>query len=388
MKILHVAPLAPYNLNWSYQENLLPKYQKKLGHEVRIVVSTYENQKNGKVDVGEADFFLDDGTRVYRRKRLFQNTFLGKLISFTNIMDILIEYKPDFIMIHSLMTLCVFQVIKYKNKYNHDCVIIQDNHLDENIGKKKNKLLTDLFYMYWRFINKFSQKYISKYYGVTPWRKEFLIKRFGIPESKTDLLIMGADFDNLNICKQDDYRKEIRKKYQLNSEFLIVTGGKIEKNKKIDLLMKAVRDIKDIKLLVFGTVADDYLEEIESSLSDNVIMVGWLNNEDILKTFMACDLAVFPGQHSVLWEQACACKIPCLFAHWEHMEHLNNGGNSAEFSNISVDGIKNVILEYKNTSKYRKMLNKAKSNITDIYRYDDIAVKSLEIACKKEVYYD
>ena len=68
MKILHVAPLSPYNVGWSYQDNLLPKYQRKLGHEVRVIVSTFENTSNGKKDVGEQDFVLDDGVHVYRRK--------------------------------------------------------------------------------------------------------------------------------------------------------------------------------------------------------------------------------------------------------------------------------------------------------------------------------
>ena len=66
MKILHVAPLSPYNIDWSYQDNLLPKYQRKLGHEVWVVVSPFENTSNGKADVGETDFVLDDGVHVFR----------------------------------------------------------------------------------------------------------------------------------------------------------------------------------------------------------------------------------------------------------------------------------------------------------------------------------
>ena len=384
MKILHIAPLSPYNLNWSYQENLLPKYQRKLGHEVCVVVSNYENQKNGKVDVGESDFYLNDGIHVFRRKRFLDHLFLGKFISFTNIKDILNDYKPDFVMIHSIMTLSVFQVIRYKKKFNHKCIIIQDNHLDENIGKKKNKILTNLFYAYWKMINKFAQNSVTKYYGVTPWRQEFIIKRFGIPKEKTDLLIMGADLDGVSLNKKNEYRKELKSKYNIHNEFIIVTGGKIERNKNIALLMEAVKKINNVKLLVFGQIADEYKKNVMNAMSDNTVMIGWLNNIAINKLFIASDLAVFPGQHSVLWEQACACKIPCLFAHWSHMEHLNNGGNSDEIFDISIDGITQKILEYKNTPKYKTMLDKAQSNITNIYRYDIIAKKSLECAKGEE----
>ena len=36
MKIVHIAPNAPYNDYWGYQDNLLPKYHKKLGHDVTV----------------------------------------------------------------------------------------------------------------------------------------------------------------------------------------------------------------------------------------------------------------------------------------------------------------------------------------------------------------
>lgn len=378
MKILHVAPLSPYNVGWSYQDNLLPKYQRKLGHEVRVIVSTFENTSNGKKDVGEQDFVLDDGVHVYRRKRFLGNSLIGKVISFTDISDILDEFKPDFIMIHSMITLSVFQAIQYKKKKNPNCIIIHDNHLDENIGKRKNKYFTDLFYGYWAFVNRFPKKYISKYYGVTPWRRDFIVNRFKIDREKTDVLIMGADIDDIEFSKVDHLREELNAKFGLERQFVIVTGGKIEKNKKTALLMRAVGGLKNIKLLVFGTVADDYKDEIETSLNDNVIMLGWKNNKEIDDLLLAADLAFFPGQHSVLWEQACACKVPCVFAYWDGMDHLDNGGNSMFLHEISEAGIRKCIMSLYNTPEYQRMKAVAKSEATDIYSYYEVARKSIE----------
>ena len=379
MKILHIAPLSPYNVGWSYQDNLLPKYQRKLGHDVCVVVSPFENTANGKVDVGETDFILEDGIHVYRRRRLFGNGPFGKAISFTNVKDVINDFKPDFIMIHSLMTLSVFQAIKYKKHRNPNCVIIQDNHLDENIGRRKTKLLTDAYYWYWRLVNKFAKKYVSKYYGVTPWRQDFIINRFGIEQEKTDLLIMGADTDEIDFSRRNDLYNEFHNKYCPKGEFLIVTGGKIEKNKKIHLLMSAVEKIKGVKLLVFGTVSDDYKNEIDSSCNENVIMVGWKAPNEINDIFLGADMAIFPGQHSVLWEQACACKIPCLFAKWDRMDYLNNGGNSDFIADVSVKGLKQVIMQYLTTATYKEMDRVAKSEATDIFSYVSIAEKSLEL---------
>lgn len=380
---MHIAPLSPYNVGWSYQDNLLPKYQRKMGHEVVVVVSPFENTSNGKKDVGEADFILDDGVHVYRRRRMFGNSPFGKAISFTDVGDILKSFQPDFVMIHSMITLTVFQAIQYKKKYNPQCVIIQDNHLDENIGRRKTKLLTDLFYQYWRFVNRFSKKYVAKYYGVTPWRQDFIVKRFGIEREKTDVLIMGADDELIDFDNRDQIRNDLRNQYNIGSNFVICTGGKIEKNKKIDLLMKAVKGMPGVKLLVFGNVADNYKDEIEKSINENVIMLGWMNTKEINDVFLASDIAVFPGQHSVLWEQACACKIPCLFAYWDGMNHLNNGGNCAFISADSVEAIRNSIMKYTNTDAYEELKEKADSPLTDVFLYKNIADKSLEAASQK-----
>lgn len=380
MRILHIAPLAPYNVGWGYQENLLPKYQKKLGYEVSLIVSPFENTENGKVDVGENDFVLPDGIKVYRRRRLFGNGIVGKAISFTNIKDILYEFKPDLVMVHSLLTLSIFQVIKYKKTENNNLVIIQDNHLDENIGKKKTKLFTDIVYKYWAIINSFASKYVDRYYGVTPWRRDFIINRFGIKKEKTDVLIMGADMENIDFLQKNQVRDKVLNELSIDkNKFVICTGGKIEQNKCTHLLMEAVSTLNNVELIVFGTVADDYKKIIDEHLNGNVHMVGWKNSDEINEIYLSSDLAFFPGQHSVLWEQACACKLPCVFSYWDGMSHLDVGGNSKFISEVSVEEIRKCIETLFFTDEYKRMLEVAESKLTDVFSYEEIAKKSVEM---------
>ena len=49
MKILHISPNCVYNDYWGYQENLLPKYQRRLGHEVSIIVPC-KKYNEGKIE--------------------------------------------------------------------------------------------------------------------------------------------------------------------------------------------------------------------------------------------------------------------------------------------------------------------------------------------------
>ena len=90
MKIVHIAPQAPYNEGWGYQENLLPKYQKKLGHDVTLIVSNLENSQNGIREVLPTDYVREDGVRVIRLKAKkyfskFLTNFNAKLEELTNV---------------------------------------------------------------------------------------------------------------------------------------------------------------------------------------------------------------------------------------------------------------------------------------------------------------
>lgn len=381
MKILHIAPNAPYNDYWGYQDNLLPKYHKKFGHDVTII-TTNTMHENGKiVETDCADYILNDGVRVVRlaRKNYHQRA-LTHMNSRLDIEKYLDEIKPDFIFNHGLVSTTIFEVIEYK-KENPACIIVQDNHLDYNIGREVKTWKDKVICAFYRHINRKSIPYVSRVYGVTPWRKTYAEDFFRIPPEKTDVLIMGADDEKIDFVNRGVIRESIRKLYSISDkDFLIVTGGKIDAKKKIHQLMKACENISGVKLLIFGQVLDDIKDEFHKLCEENrnIIYIGWIESDKVYDYFFAADLVFFPGQHSVLWEQACAAKVPCVFERWDGMDHVDNGGNSDFVSPINVENIRNKILELKYTEKYYKMKQVAESEATDIYLYSNIAKKSLE----------
>lgn len=381
MKILHIAASAPYNDYWGYQDNLLPKYHKKLGHDVTII-TTNTMHKDGKiVETDCADYVLNDGVRVIRlAKKDYHQRALTNMNARLEIKKYLDEIKPDFIFHHGLVSSTIFEAIEYKKK-NPKCIIVQDNHLDYNIGRESKTWKDKIIRAFYRNINRKSTPYVSCVYGVTPWRKIYAEDFFKIPSNKTDVLIMGADDEKIDFINRDNIRKSIRQKYSVNDkDFLIVTGGKIDAKKKIHQLMKACENIDNVKLLIFGQVLDDIKDEFNDLIKENgnIIYIGWINSDKVYDYFFAADLVFFPGQHSVLWEQACASKVPCVFEKWDGMEHVNNGGNSDFITPVTIKTIKEKINELNYTSKYYEMKAVAESQATDIYLYSNIAKKSLE----------
>lgn len=384
MKILHIAPNAPYNDYWGYQDNLLPKYHKKMGHDVTLIVSNFTHRDGKVVPTECADYVLDDGVRVIRlaRKR-YAHRVITNIKSRLLIMPYLEEIRPDFIFFHGLVSDSIYDAVKYKKRINPDCVIVRDNHLDYNIGSKAKTFREKCIRTYYRHVNKRTIDFVSRVYGVTPWRKTYAEDYFGIPSEKTDVLIMGADDEKIDFPNRQTIRTKIRKEHAVaDTDFLIVTGGKIDKKKNICQLMEAVKELQGVKLLVFGQVAEDVKTEFNALLteSENICYIGWIDADRVYDYFFAADLVCFPGQHSVLWEQACAAKVPCLFMKWVGMEHVDNGGNSDFVTPVTAGTLRDKIIELNFTPKYIETKRIAAADATDVYLYSKIAEKSLECA--------
>lgn len=382
MKIVHISPNAVYNDYWGYQDNLLPKYQRKLGHEVTVIVPNEMYVEGKVVSTAPSEYVLDDGVRVIRlKKHRYKSNLFYSIASKLDVFDLLVEIKPDFIFFHGLVSTTIYDAVRYKKKINNKCKIVQDNHLDffNHTGVKLSFKQKILRCFYRRTVRK-CLPFVERVYGVTPWRKEYAERYFKVPNSKTDVLIMGADDEKIDFLHRNEIRESLRKEYDISEDtFLIVTGGKIDSQKKITDLMEACSGLQKVKLLIFGKVQKG-LNKFEDILShsDNIIYIGWIPSDRVYDYFLSADLVCFPGSHSVLWEQACASKVPCACAHFSGMEHVNNGGNCILLDEDNASYLRKTIEELIFTEKYFSMREVAQSSKTDVFLYSKIAEKSLE----------
>ena len=163
MKIVHIAPNAPYNDYWGYQENILPKYQKMLGHEVTLIITNTKHENGKIVECLCDDYVLKDGVRVIRMKsknHSFVRPIARKLDSWLEVYDILENIKPDFIYHHGMISSTMKQVVKYKRDIHPNCIIVQDNHLDYNIGFSINSKKGKLANWFYKRMNKKTLPYV------------------------------------------------------------------------------------------------------------------------------------------------------------------------------------------------------------------------------------
>lgn len=377
MKILNACLGNFYFENFGYQENLLPIYQKANGHDVYIAAPAQIVKDNKKEYIAE-NYENSNGIPVLILKR--DTSKYGLLTRhYLNFYQVLEQVSPDVIFIHGGQSASIRDAGKYKSKHPNVKIYV-DNHADyynSPVTKLTSKLNS-------RFLIgrelRHSWHYVDRYFGVTPWRCEYLNDIYGLPKSKISLLHMGGE-DTFILGKDKlNTQTEIKARHAIEqNNFLIVTGGKIDKTKNIHLLMQAVKALKNTKLIVFGNVSDTFKEEFESYLNDNVVYIGWLEAFKAYEYFLAADLVVFPGTHSVLWEQAVACKTPCLFKEWDGMKHVDIGGNCIFLKKDSKQEIESVLSDLiSNKEKYAKIKHAAMSEKADAFLYSNIAKKSVE----------
>jgi glycosyltransferase involved in cell wall biosynthesis len=147
--------------------------------------------------------------------------------------------------------------------------------------------------------------------------------------------------------------------------------------------MEAVNEIKidNLKLIVFGAVNKNMRRNLDYLFkSDKIINLGWIASNEVYDYFLASDLAVFPGTHSVLWEQSIGTGIPGIFKYWKGMDHVDLGGNCRFLYNDEKQEIKNTILEIVNAEAiFDKMKKVSEDKGIPKFSYKEIARIAIEI---------
>lgn len=387
MKIVHVCLAGSYNDDWTYQDNLLSQYHKELGYDVTLITSPFIN--NTKTDgylfyrVGEYQNRF--GIKIIRLPLIISNNskIILKLRSYKGLYERLVEEQPDIIFVHGGQFMDLKKVIKYK-KRNLKVRLYIDNHADFSNSARSRFSYYIMHKFLWRSVIRKSLPYTEKYYGVLPARVNFLIQMYGLPSNKVELLVMGADDELVEYGNSIETQNETYKKYKISKEdFLIVTGGKIDKAKiQVFDLIEAIKEIGEekIKLVIFGPIVEELREKMLSKIDNKKInYIEWLDAKGAYGVFGIASLAFFPGRHSVYWEQVVGQGVPIVVKRWEGTTHVDLGGNCIFLEEGSKEEIQKIILElYQNKEKYVKMRTVAKERGCKEFSYLEIAKKSIE----------
>lgn len=379
MKILHICMNAPFTEHYSYQDNLLTEYQHKHGHDVMIVTTTRTRDANGKIiTVAPEKKALDNGTVLWRVKPS------GKLCSmlgwYPKLYNVMEEYAPDMIFVHGLCSFIPRQAIRYKKAHPETC-IVADNHQD-----LRNTKVTGFPFGWILALHRHGWKrwirHVDRVYGTTGWRKTFAREYYGIPDDKLDVLILGVDSDK-HPDNPAEVRRDLRRELGYSEEnFVFVTGGKLSEYRRVTTSMRAFSRLenKNARFLIFGSVAEEIREEFFDLLnSDNRISyIGYIDSQAVRRYFLASDFGLFPGYHSVLWEEAVGSGLPCLFLRYEENDHVEVCNNCLCVRDVEEEGMLRVMQQMAENGEVYQVMKQNAEKAAATFSYHAIAEKSIE----------
>lgn len=385
MKIVHLCLGAFFPDGYSYQENLLPKFHKKMGYDVEVIASLVTFDKDGHFTLyPEArTYHNENGIRVTRLDYKRPKKLYRTLRRFEGLTKALEESAPDILFIHNCQFMDIDVVARYVK--THPVTVFVDNHADFSNSAKSFLSRRILHGLLWKRCAHVIEPYTTRFYGVLPARVDFLKNVYHLPAEKCELLVMGADDEAVKAAATPQVKKAIREQYGIAEEdFLVVTGGKIDAFKtQTLLLMQAVLNIQspNVKLIIFGSVTPELKEKV-NALADGVKVqyIGWVQAKDSYDYFAAADLAIFPGRHSVFWEQVAAQGIPMLVKDWPGTHHVDLGGNVRFLTKDSAEEIQEEIERLiHHPEEYRNMKRIAEEKGMKVFSYTEIAKRAIEI---------
>lgn len=312
----------------------------------------------------------------------FQKNLISKYFS---------DFKPDIVHIHSNLILAheTLSVCKAKGIP----VVATNHYMSENLWPKLTlipKPVRDYFdKQMWKglinFFNKFSAVTTPTFWGA----KYLSNKGF---KGKVYAISNGMDFSDFNSKGKID-RKYFADKYGLpSSGKILLYVGRIDKEKNIEQIIKAMKllkDQKDIYLVLVGKGTEQkYLLNLSKQLGLNnrVIITGFVDNKDLPGIYKYADIFVISSTaelQSLVTLEAMASGLPVIAADAGALPELvKSGVNGFLFDYHSYQDLAIKIKRILSNQDLKKKMGNESINIAKKHDVKLIANEFEGLYCK------
>ncbi len=244
------------------------------------------------------------------------------------------------------------------------------------------------------------QRYISNvewWLGYESWRviacsryMEGELKRvFQMPEDKLRIIPNGVypgEFQKTNVNPL-----KIRNRYSSPDEKIIFHIGRIVREKGLGVLLEAMPRVLEVeprvKLVIAGK--GPYLDELrhrayQLGIYSRIYFTGYIDDNTRNALFQSADVAVFPSLYEpfgIVALEGMAAGIPVVVADTGGMsEIVKHGVNGLKaYSNNIISLADNIIWALQHPDHTLQMKHKAMEDIKNIYNWERIASKTIEI---------
>jgi len=206
--------------------------------------------------------------------------------------------------------------------------------------------------------DKFFSKYIDYMFAVSRDNANIIRTRY-----KRDVEILHNGV-NVELFKKDEtIRKELRKKYNLENEKVLISVGRIVGWKGYQLVIKAIKEL-DVKYVLIGD--GEYLNELkklakQEKVDNKVLFLGSVSNNELYKYLNMADVFIQPSigheAFGITIIEAMACGLPVVAS--------KNGG----ILDIISDGKNGYLFEVNNIDEMKEKIKYAFASKIDSRKY-------------------
>ena len=332
MKILHCCLSQFYIDNYSYQENILPRVNKQMGHEVKIIASTETYLDNRNLEYVEPSrYYTEDGIEIVRLpyRKALPHKFMRKIRSYKGVTKEIEKFSPDVILHHGVPAYELLTFARYKMK-NPNIRLYVDSHEDFH-NSARNFLSREILHR--RFYKPIVQKalpYIDKILCVSLEVFDFLEQLYEIPRSIMEFYPLGGIV--VDGIEHQQRREKIRLDLGLGEDdVLFVHSGKMNRKKRTEDLLRAFSAVKSkkLRLILIGNLDEEIEKNVKALISqdDRVSFIGWKTGNELIDYLCACDMYLQPGTQSATLQNAICTGCPVMLYPYEsHRPYLKDNG--------------------------------------------------------------
>jgi glycosyltransferase involved in cell wall biosynthesis len=215
-----------------------------------------------------------------------------------------------------------------------------------------------------------------------------VIKEYRIPEKKIVVIYDGIDINRFKPINIDIFKNNLGIE---KSEKIIVSAGRIEKQKGYHLIIEVLPDLLkyiNIKLIIVGT--GKYLNflktlAIRKKLENNIIFTGYTTDEDLVKYYNLADVFVFPTQRveafGIVIAEAMSCGKPAIATRVGGIPSvIDNGKNGFLIKMNNLKDLTEKILLVLRDEKMKKNLGRAaREKVVNNFSMEKMIIDTIQL---------
>ncbi len=305
--------------------------------------------------------YEDNGMTIHRLPAILEIKDGGQIL-LKGLKNKLKSLKPDIVQAHGAFCPLTLQSVFYSRELGYK--IFVDDHTNKDNFRLDSLIKKIYIYMVIKFYSKYSER-VSYWMPVTFGSIEVLDAFLRIERSKIKLTPLGVD--STRFYESNDLRCLGRTELGIENEILIVSAGKFNEHKDIDVLIKAFNEVAEkhptVKLLLIGDGPMDYMRKLKSVidlylLNDKILFKDFVENSELPKYYNAADIGVWPGDASITVIEALATGLPILLPQQDSNYGIifncsaAQGFKRGDFSSLAL-----MIMELIENENFRKYIS-------------------------------